>query len=392
MPPRIAQVLFKDRVAGTLAETLQGGSAFTYDPEWTTSIAIALPVGQGPIVYPNGLHPVFQHLGTEGWLRQKQARAGHFEEEDDFGLLLQYGGDCIGAISVRSSVPGEIRLDELLGDVAATVATHSLRTVSGVQEKLLAYRQDGQFHPAGATGPATFIAKYAPDHRPDLVRNEAFSLRLAAAVLGEGEVTKFELGAVDGIPGTALLVERFDRLADGSKLRLEDFAQILARPKGRGFSGKYSGSYEEIAAAIRANSARPLIDIDRFFGAVVFNILIGNADAHLKNFSLLERPEGLRFSPLYDLLNTLMYGGEYSRSTALEIGGAKVGLDAVDRNLVVTFARDIGLGDKAINAKLAQISKRIASSPQFVPPAAEPEDGFCHRYIDIVRNACARIL
>src|SRR3546814_1162819 len=93
---------------------------------------------------------------------------------------------------------------------------------------------------------------------------------------------------------------------------MEDFAQILMRPREADFKGKYQGSYEEVAAAIDRHSARPQIDRARFFSALVFNLIIGNADAHLKHWSLLERPEGLRLSPQYDPLNTLLYGSAYS--------------------------------------------------------------------------------
>src|SRR3546814_11997940 len=67
----------------------------------TETFACALPAAERRSNWDVGLHPVFQNLGPEGWLRQRQARAGRIEQEDDFGLLLRYGRDCIGAISVE---------------------------------------------------------------------------------------------------------------------------------------------------------------------------------------------------------------------------------------------------------------------------------------------------
>ncbi len=276
-------------------------------------------------------------------------------------------------------------------DATAAAAVLTRRTVSGVQPKLLAWRDGDLIRPATDESPAGIIAKYAPEARPDLLRNEIHSLSLAAEILGEGEVTRFASGALEGIPGYALLVERFDRAADGGKLRLEDFAQVLARPRGADFRGKYEGGYEEIAEAILRHSARPEIDRARFFSALVFTLVIGNADAHLKNWSLLERPEGLRLAPQYDLLNTLLYGGDYGRHAALAIGGEAVPIEAVDARLVLAFAERIGLPARAAGQRLEQLRRGFARSRRLIPPAAEPPDGFLNRYAAIVRAACARI-
>jgi serine/threonine-protein kinase HipA len=66
-----------------------------------------------------GIHPFFQRLGPEGWLRKKQARTGHIPEEDDFGLLLRYGADCIGAVGVRPAA-GAALSDAAVAEVTAS--------------------------------------------------------------------------------------------------------------------------------------------------------------------------------------------------------------------------------------------------------------------------------
>jgi serine/threonine-protein kinase HipA len=99
----------------------------------------------------------------------------------------------------------------------------------------------------------------------------------------------------------ALIVTRFDRTPEGGKLRLEGFAQILDKPRGRDFSGKYDAAYEDVAAVIKQHSVRPEIDLARFFRRLIVFVLVGNCDAHLKNFSLLETDAGLRLSPAYAL-------------------------------------------------------------------------------------------
>src|SRR4051794_2855769 len=101
MTVRSAEILFKDQPAGTLEETVTGGTRFTYNPDWKTNIACCFPTSRREHEWQQGVHPFFQHLGPEGWLRQQQAHVAHIQEQDDFGLLLRFGADCIGAVSVR---------------------------------------------------------------------------------------------------------------------------------------------------------------------------------------------------------------------------------------------------------------------------------------------------
>jgi len=112
------------------------------------------------------------------------------------------------------------------------------------------------------------------------------------------------------------VVRRFDRaVGTGRKLRQEDFCQLSGRSAqtvGKNF--KYGGSYEECGQLVRAFCPAWRIAIERFFRQVVFNYLIGNGDAHLKNFSLLETPSGDHaLSPAYDLLSTSLHLPNESR-------------------------------------------------------------------------------
>lgn len=382
---RSAEVLFKDSVAGALAETAGGGTRFTYLPHWRQSIACCLPVERREYDWPQGLHPFFQHLGPEGWLRQRQAKVAHIAEDDDFGLLLHYGADCIGAVGLRSAVP----IAEV--EPAAESAANPGRTISGVQRKLLVVRNGEVFRPAEPTGPAPYIAKFNRDDLPTLVRNEALSLRWAAAVLGQEEVTAFALGHVAVVDESALIVSRFDRTGDGEKLRLEDFAQILCKPRGRDYTGKYDAGHEDVAGVIRDHSARPDIDLDKFFRRLIVFVLVGNCDGHLKNFSLLETPTGLRLAPLYDIVNTAFYD-KYDQNLALLIDGRRVQRDTVTRPLLEGFGRGIGLPERAIAQAFADLQRRIGrASSVLAPPQGEPPGGFVHRYGEIVSRACLKI-
>ena len=380
---------YKGQRAGLLSE-VGDDTRFVYDAGWTQPIACALPVATREHFWRGGLIPFFEHLGPEGWLRGRQARAGGTPDQDDFGLLLNYGADCIGAVGI---VPPDGAHVHPLADADAieAAATAAGRTLSGVQKKWLVFRDQGGFRPSTRlSDPVTHIAKFNREDLPSLVQNEDLSLRLAREVLGVDAVTAAAVGTVRGEAGIALIVERFDRLGD-VRLRLEDFAQILERPRGRAFDGKYHSSYEEAAGVVARFSSRARIDLDRYFRLVAFNLVIGNADAHLKNFSLLEQGDGLRLSPAYDLLNTLVYP-RYDAFTALAIGGAKRPFDSLHREILASLGVSIGLPPRAVDSALAQLARRFAAAASLVFPAHLGPDDFRIRYRDIVAANAQRIL
>lgn len=388
MALRKANILFKDQTAGKLAETAGGGTRFNYAPGWKEDIACCFPATRREHEWAQGLHPFFQHLGPEGWLREQQARAAHVVEEDDLGLLLRYGAECIGAVSV---VPPE---DAAPTPEITEATANPGRTVSGIQKKLLVVKDDetGEFRPASAKGLAPYIAKFNSDRFNTLVRNEALSLRWVATVLGRKEVIEFRLARVSVFDETALIVTRFDRQENGEKLRLEDCAQILCKPKDQDYSGKYDAGYEDIADVINKYSARPAIDLARFYRRVIVSALLGNCDAHMKNFSLLETPPGLRLSPAYDVVNTAIYDG-FDQTLALSFNGKKVHLNQADTALFRDFGKRIALPEKAIDQALADLQRQVRkAAPIIQPPEAEAPDGFVHRFSEIVSNSCRRIL
>jgi len=390
---RHAQIDFKVRIAGTLREVPGGGTVFEYDSEFSEDIACALPRAHDSHAWPTGLHPVFEHLGPEGWLRNRQARTAEIAVEDDFGILLAYGADCIGAISVhapeeRPNSANERQLDEL---TAAAVA--GKRTISGVQPKLLVAKGEAGFFPAKADGPAPFIAKFPSDDIPSIVSNEALALKAARLLMGRDQVVEAERAVVEGIPRPALVVRRFDRTPEGEKLRLEDFAQILSKPRGRDFSGKYDAGFEDIGAMIVRYSARAEIDLLRFFQRIVAYALIGNCDCHLKNFSLLETAGGLRLSPAYDIVNTYIYGAQgYSTRFGLRIDNALHQFDRVDRDLLTGLGQKLGLPGPAIARTFEGFAKKRRALFGLVSPKERIEEGnFQDLFADTFRAAYLRI-
>ena len=165
-------------------------------------------------------------------------------------------------------------------------------SISGVQPKLSVSRDGSRIVPVTAGG--RFILKPQTERFPLLPQNENLCMIIARR-MGVDVPPHGLFDLKDGSP--AYLVRRFDRTGDGAKLRCEDFTQIL------GEDDKYAGSMERIGKRIRELSAVPGLDVQFFFERVLLNFLLGNGDAHLKNFSMLESDDGgLRLSPAYDLV------------------------------------------------------------------------------------------
>lgn len=384
MELREANILFKDNPAGTLQETVTGGTRFVYAEGWNEEIGCCFPTTRREYEWGNGLHPFFQHIGPEGWLREQQARTAHIDGEDDFGLLLRFGTDCIGAVGIQPKASADTN-----PEIAEAGPTPG-RTVSGVQRKLLVVKTAQGYVAAGATGPAPFIAKFNSDAVDSLVRNEYRSLTWVAAVLGEEEVTKFALGQV--ADDVALIVTRFDRGPNGEKLRLEDCAQILVKPRGRDYGGKYDSSYEEVAAVIKEHSSRPLIDVARFYRRLIAFALVANCDAHLKNFSLLETATGLRLSPAYDVVNTVIYD-RFEAMFGLAIDGRPHHIEELDGALFQRFGRSIGLSERVVDQTFTDLRRQVGKAAIHIqPPVGEGAEGFVTRFAEIVSNQCLRIL
>jgi serine/threonine-protein kinase HipA len=157
----------------------------------------------------------------------------------------------------------------------------------------------------------------------------------------------------------AYLTRRFDVAPDGSKYQQEDLASLAGLTKAHGGSDyKYSNlSYEECAELIGRYTTAPSIEILKFFRIVVFNYLILNDDAHLKNFSLINCGDGeYHLSPAYDLINTSLHLYE-PRIFALDKGLFREGMQLSDTRTVTRadfeeFGRRIGLAPRLVKREL----------------------------------------
>jgi serine/threonine-protein kinase HipA len=150
----------------------------------------------------------------------------------------------------------------------------------------------------------------------------------------------------------AYITKRIDR-SKKNKLHMEDMCQLTERLT----EDKYHGSYEQVANAIMKYSAYPVLDVVNFFEQVLFSFLTGNSDMHLKNFSLIKKPEtGYRLSPAYDMVSTALVNPGDTEELALTLNGKKKKLNRQDfitsfKTLKLETKQQDNLFKKMSNAK-----------------------------------------
>lgn len=188
-------------------------------------------------------------------------------------------------------------------------------SISGVQPKLSVRLDGNKLLPVVRNG--QFILKPQTEGFSELPQNEYLCMQMGKK-FGINTADFLLLELADGSP--AYLVKRFDRIKKGQKskkIHCEDMQQIL------GGRDKYSGSHEQIARAILEYCTFAPLELQRLFDLTVFNFVIGNGDAHKKNFSFLTTNGHISLSPAYDLVSSRIVLPEETDELALTIGGRK---------------------------------------------------------------------
>lgn len=256
------------------------------------------------------LPPFFSNLLPEGPLRDYLARRAGVNARREFFLLWVLGHDLPGAVTIEpsdgTSWPPEVSSD------APIVPQEALRfSLAGVQIKFSAIMEakGGLTIPVEGVG-GSWIVKLPSLRFANVPENEYAMMTLARDLgMDIPEIRLVDLAEISGlpenietVPGQALAVRRFDR-TDAGPVHMEDFAQVF----GVYPDDKYRmGSYKNIAEVLWQETGPE--DIAEFVRRLVFNTLIGNADMHLKNFSLLYPDHRhAKLSPGYDFVSTISY-------------------------------------------------------------------------------------
>lgn len=301
----------------------------------------ALRFGRGKTGLARALPFWFSNLLPEGALRalvNSEIGTGHF---GDYEVLKHVGGDLPGAVRA-----GGLN-DE--GSIPTTGLIHF--SLAGVQLKFVADLEgDRLTFPAAGRG-GRFIVKASAEKYPDLVELENAAMQLIAATGVEVASTELiprdELGDVPAQfleHGKNVLVSsRFDRTQDGRRIHIEDFAQIGELVGDL----KYTrGNYSLVMGLVRRFSTDPDTDVEQVLRRAVANLLVGNGDAHLKNWSFVLHEGERRLSPAYDVVPTRLYGDE---NLGISLNGAK------------TFA-SVRLADVVRAAGYAKVPEEVALS------------------------------
>jgi serine/threonine-protein kinase HipA len=317
-------------------------------------------------VCEQGLHPFLDNLVAEGWLRNAQARALKVDTGNRFALLLAFGKDCAGAVSVIDPAPtAEPAIDA--NDPITSAALGSRASLSGVQPKLLAVREGRKYRAARGNETSTYVAKLPSGTLRDIVENEYLTTLACRALLPDDAIIDPEVGTLEGLQQRALLVPRFDRLRSGAKRHLEEFNQLLGKRSG---DDKYDASYDDMAAFILKTPSCAPADGWKLYRRVLVCFLTGNTDAHLKNFAMFHTPDGLRLTPAYDLVATALYP-EY-RQLALAIGNApNLVLESLRPKHLAALGKSYGLDATVLTDTVKKLDGNRKAAEKAVTAAAK---------------------
>lgn len=400
MSDRSLAALINNVNIGTLRES-RGLWSFQYTPVWLEHpdrfpLSPHLPLSVDPIVDQASLRPVqwyFDNLLPEEGQRTLLTQAAQLKQADAFGLLAFYGAESAGSVTLlpENALDQAPATWQALSDAALSERIRQMPSVAlaqnatkrmslaGAQHKLaVVITNDQLFEPVGAA-PSTHILK--PDH-PDKtyahsVANEWFVMRLAKR-LGLHVPPVYRRY----VPEPVYLIERFDRVHINEQRWQRRHAIDACQLLGLDRQFKYQqGNVENLAQLAEACRSQALART-RLFEWLVFNVLVGNNDAHLKNLSFLVTVGGdIQLAPHYDLLSTASYESTAYEKTnwpekctlAWPIGNANRFSD-IHRNVLIEAGKCLGLNKATAERLLEKLRTNISSTAETLYAEMETEN------------------
>ena len=285
--------------------------------------------------------------------------------------MLHTDKACRSAITAIASFPKELTaiLKELPKRPLLAGDDGIRLSLAGAQDKVAVRIEDGKVCLPLGGAPSTHILKPAVERFDGVVFHEALCMKLAAATGLSAAAVRRETSRVSTTwswidmtgftaqaPGGEPLLER---------LHQEDFCQALGIVSEQKYQKEGGPSLKQCFALLREVSSAPVIDLARLLDAVIFNYLVGNNDAHGKNFSLLYRGTGtenfeVTLAPLYDVVSTVYYP-ELSRDMAMRIGDEYSSEKVTARNFE-QLAEEAGLGKPLVRGRVVEVSDRLIAT------------------------------
>ena len=369
MSSRSVEVYLNQYYIGVLSQLLDGRTVLSFDEQYlldrsrpTLSLSyqnILRDVRTSAnLISPSGkLSPFFSNLLPEGKLRTYLAARAGVRETQEFSLLVALSEDLSGATVLRGD-KGVPLPDEPSGDpeLSLSAGKGKLRfSLAGVQLKFSGDLINSKLViPARGVG-GHWVVKLPSPSFPHLNELEYSMLRLAEEIgITVAENKLLPLRDFENLPtdlpeqlrGDCLISKRFDRTADGGRVHMEDFAQVFSVYEK--YDARYN--YQSIASVLWLESG--LDDVLEFVRRLVHTFALGNADMHLKNWSVIyPDTQQAKLSPAYDLVSTIVYPG-ISRVLPHKIAGVR------DFN-------KIGIADFKNFAKIAKLPERVVVKTVF---------------------------
>lgn len=409
MPHELEVWLFADRV-GTLA-LVDGRLNFCYAPGWLSlpnavALSASLPLQAEPFD-DRKTRPFFAGLLPEGQVRRLIAQQFQVSGQNDFALLDRIGGECAGAVTFLEpgqALPASTHGDDVqwLSDEEVVAILDELPSrpmlagkdglrlsLAGAQDKLPVVFDGARIGLPRNGTPSSHILKPAIHAVEDSVTNEGFCLALAEAL--QLKPAKSKIHSVGDRP--FLLIERYDRVADAQghwqRLHQEDFCQALGIAPEMKYQNEGGPDLSQCFDLVRRVTRPSAPQILRLLDYVIFNALIGNHDAHAKNFSLLYSGKTV-LAPFYDTLSTVVYP-TLTPKMAMKIGN-KYKFGEVQARHWDQFAEDVGLSRAQTKRRILELAKSLPATARKLQ--SDPGHSFAgtavvERIIALIEQRCA---
>ena len=389
-------------LVGTICGNGPDDAVFRYEESYLADpkaapVSVSLPLTE-KTYSPLETRTFFEGLLPEGFTRRSVAHWMHADAEDYVSILMGLGRECLGALQLLPEGAEEIEPSyEPISDhqvaalaregatTSAQIVTKTHLSLTGASGKVGLYYDSGKgvwYLPKG-TAPSTHIVKQSHVRLNGIVANEQLCL-LTARKLGIRVPESFVINLGHGNDEEVLFAtERYDRritpdsvlisgLPAPMRLHQEDFAQALGMSSASKYEDLPKHYLRQMFTLLRSCSSDPINDQLMLWDALVFDFLIGNADAHLKNVSLLynEDMTSKRLAPLYDIVSTSVYESG-TRDMAVFFGG-KCSLDEISRSDIMAAADEAGLGRRMAIRRLDALCEHFEEALNEAAVELEP--------------------
>ena len=393
---RVLEVWLEGTHAGQFVHANDGAVTFTYDQDAPdTPISLSLP-RDGSGTRASASNFLENILPDHDTTRARMAAAYGASSPDTFDLLHAAGGDIAGGLVIlpegEAPTPADraelnpVLVEETAGRISSInrdpdsfypSEVPARFSLAGTQGKFALAEIDGYWYWSNATLPSTHIIKPGNPKLHGIERAEVAALTLAP-LAGVPAPVATVLNAEDQ---TAFMVERFDRDRSHGDIPRRLHAEDLAQSLGIGPKSKYNVSVKQVADIIGTVDDDGSI-LRSFLRQLTFNTLIGNADAHAKNYSLMLGSRGARLAPLYDAVPVMLYP-TYDQKLAMRIAGARHP-QAAGPDHWRKLARTIGVDEDEMQSIVTSVASGIREHNESAWTTLAVDQGV------LVRNAVDR--